>query len=123
MLSLVWSISALILMRRATRLQQARLWQLGAALLAIVVAKLFLVDQSDAGSATRIVAFVGVGLLMVAIGYLAPYPKAPAVAVEDDGDPITPDLNNDGKHDDTQGADNSASPSASGLPTNKADPS
>jgi uncharacterized membrane protein len=47
---------------------------LGAALLGVVVAKLFFVDLSNVGGLERIVSFVGVGLLMLAIGYLAPFP-------------------------------------------------
>ena len=75
MLSLVWSITALVLMRWATRRVARRWWITGAAFLALVVAKLFLVDLDGSGSVGRIVSFVGVGLLMVLIGYLAPYPN------------------------------------------------
>jgi uncharacterized membrane protein len=77
MLSLAWSISALVIMRRAGTLGHGaarKLWMLGALLLGVVVAKLLLVDLSNTGTIARIVSFVGVGLLMVAIGYLAPYP-------------------------------------------------
>ncbi|MES3024270.1 MAG: DUF2339 domain-containing protein [Pseudomonadota bacterium] len=74
MLSLVWSITALILMRRAAAKMLRRDWLIGASLLGLVVGKLFLVDLSNIGSVARIVSFVGVGLLMVLIGYLAPYP-------------------------------------------------
>lgn len=74
MLSLVWSITALVLMRWATRRVARRWWITGAAFLALVVAKLFMVDLDGSGSVGRIVSFVGVGLLMVLIGYLAPYP-------------------------------------------------
>jgi uncharacterized membrane protein len=75
MLSLVWSVTALLLMRQATRKQQRKLWVAGAALLGVVVAKLFLVDLSNVGGVERIVSFLGVGALMVGIGYLAPYPS------------------------------------------------
>ncbi|CAN5401606.1 DUF2339 domain-containing protein [soil metagenome] len=85
MLSLVWSVTALILMRRAVKLVTPRLWMLGAALLGLVVLKLFFVDLSNAGGVERIVSFVGVGLLMVAIGYLAPYPnQGPAKSAAQD---------------------------------------
>ena len=40
----------------------------------VVVAKLFLVDLSGAGTVQRIVSFVGVGILMLVIGYLSPVP-------------------------------------------------
>lgn len=81
MLSLVWSATALILMRRAVRQVSRNQWIVGAVLLALVVVKLFFVDLSNVGGVERIISFVGVGLLMVAIGYLAPYP---AQAKKDD---------------------------------------
>jgi len=75
MLSLVWSASALVLMRFAARRAWRRAWSAGAGLLGIVVAKLFLVDLASHGSMARVVSFVGVGLLMLLVGYLAPFPK------------------------------------------------
>ncbi|RZT06061.1 Uncharacterized membrane protein [Duganella sp. CF402] len=75
MLSLVWSVSALLLMRHAARRTLRPAWIGGAALLALVVAKLFLVDLSNVGGVERIVSFLGVGALMVGIGYLAPFPS------------------------------------------------
>lgn len=80
MLSLVWSVTALLLMRHAARQQRRQQWSMGAALLGLVVVKLFLIDLSNVGGIERIVSFVGVGLLMVLIGYLAPFPKAAAPA-------------------------------------------
>lgn len=74
MLSLVWSITALLLMHFAARRSLRGVWIVGAVLLALVVAKLFLVDLSNVGGVERIVSFLGVGALMVGIGYLAPYP-------------------------------------------------
>jgi uncharacterized membrane protein len=75
MLSLVWSASALVLMRFAARRAWRRAWSTGAGLLGIVVAKLFLVDLASHGSMARVVSFVGVGLLMLLVGYLAPFPR------------------------------------------------
>jgi uncharacterized membrane protein len=75
LLSLVWSVTALLSMRLAARRLSRKLWMLGAALLGIVVAKLFFVDLSNVGGLERIISFVGVGGLMVAIGYLAPLPS------------------------------------------------
>ncbi|MBW3497608.1 DUF2339 domain-containing protein [Janthinobacterium sp. NKUCC08_JDC] len=80
MLSLVWSVTALLLMRHAARQQRRQQWSMGAVLLGLVVVKLFLIDLSNVGGIERIVSFVGVGLLMVLIGYLAPFPKAAAPA-------------------------------------------
>lgn len=76
MLSLVWSASALIIMRHAAQRAMRRTWGAGALLLGIVVCKLFVVDLAGGGSMARIVSFVGAGLLMLLIGYVAPYPKA-----------------------------------------------
>jgi uncharacterized membrane protein len=58
--------------RRALHL----LWLVGAGLLGAVVVKLFMVDLSGQGTIERIVSFVGVGALILVIGYLAPVPPA-----------------------------------------------
>jgi uncharacterized membrane protein len=76
MLSLVWSASALVLMRFAARRTMRRTWWTGAVLLGVVLVKLITVDLANGGSMARVVSFVGVGLLMVLVGYLAPYPKS-----------------------------------------------
>ncbi|HEX8610589.1 MAG TPA: DUF2339 domain-containing protein [Telluria sp.] len=82
MLSLVWSVSALLLMWRAAGHASRKLWVVGAVLLGLVVGKLFLVDLSNVGGVARIVSFVGVGLLMVVIGYIAPFPTQPETPPE-----------------------------------------
>jgi uncharacterized membrane protein len=74
MLSLVWCVSALVMMGYAARRRQSMPWAAGAVLLGVVVLKLFTVDLSNAGGIERIISFIGAGLLMVAIGYLAPWP-------------------------------------------------
>ena len=77
-LSLLWSSLALIVMFVAAR-QRARPWWVGGALLlAAVVVKLLLVDLSDIGTVPRIVSFLGVGVLMLLIGYVAPLPRGDA---------------------------------------------
>ena len=75
MLSLVWTLCAFALMRYAARKLSKPLWMIGAALLGVVVLKLFLIDLSNVGSVARIVSFMGVGGLMLLIGYLAPLPR------------------------------------------------
>jgi uncharacterized membrane protein len=72
--SLFWTLTALGLMLLATRHGQRRLWQAGAALMAVVILKLFTADLANIGGAARIVSFMGVGLLMLVIGYFAPLP-------------------------------------------------
>ena len=73
-LSLFWTSLALVLMFYATRKGWRPVWMTGAALMGVVVGKLFLVDLSHIGGIERIVSFIGVGLLMLLVGYLAPVP-------------------------------------------------
>jgi uncharacterized membrane protein len=73
-LSIFWAVLSLTTMLIATRLISRMVWIAGAALLAIVVVKLFVVDLSSIGTVARIVSFVGVGLLMLVVGYLSPLP-------------------------------------------------
>jgi uncharacterized membrane protein len=72
--SLLWSVIALATMLLAHREHWRAAWVAGAALLGLVVVKLFLVDLGQAGGVERIVSFIGVGLLLLLIGYLAPVP-------------------------------------------------
>lgn len=80
-LSVGWTLLALVLMLRGHLLAHRLRWQAGAALLAVVLVKLFLVDLADAGSLSRIVSFITVGGLTVLIGIKAPMPKS-GVATE-----------------------------------------
>jgi uncharacterized membrane protein len=77
-LSIFWATLALITMLVAARQHRRIVWMAGAGLLTIVIAKLFLIDLSRIGSIERIVSFVGVGVLMLIVGYLSPIPPAEA---------------------------------------------
>ncbi len=77
-LSIFWATLAMVTMLLAARRQRRGMWLVGAALLAIVIAKLFLVDLASIGSIARIISFVGVGVLMLVIGYHSPIPPAEA---------------------------------------------
>jgi len=72
-LSLLWTTTALVLMMAAGRRQSRPLWMLGAALLGVVVLKLFVNDIGTSGT-ERVVSFIGVGVLLMVIGYVAPVP-------------------------------------------------
>jgi uncharacterized membrane protein len=74
--SIFWTVLALTTMLIATRRATRGMWVTGAVLLAVTIAKLFLVDLSHVGTIERIVSFVGVGLLMLVIGYFSPLPPA-----------------------------------------------
>ena len=73
-LSLFWSALALAMMLFATRRGWRSLWLTGGALLAVVVGKLFVIDLASVGSIERIVSFIGVGILLLVIGYFSPVP-------------------------------------------------
>ena len=75
-LTLTWSATALAVMFTATRRGLRPLWMVGAGLLAVVVGKLFLVDLNALSGLSRVVAFLGVGVLLLAIGYLSPLPPS-----------------------------------------------
>jgi uncharacterized membrane protein len=75
-LAILWGTLALILMVTAHRLQRRTLWLVGAGLIGITVAKLFLVDLANSGTVERIVSFLAVGALLMIIGYFAPLPPA-----------------------------------------------
>ena len=76
--SMLWTLLGVGAMVWAHKRVQRVVWQAGAALLALTVIKLLIVDLENSGGGERIVAFIGVGVLMVVVGYFAPMP--PAVA-------------------------------------------
>ena len=73
-LALLWSALALVLMLLGTRRDQRTPWLTGAVLLGAVVLKLLIFDLQGSGTVLRIVSFIGVGVLMLVIGYIAPLP-------------------------------------------------
>ena len=74
-LSLLWTATALVLMLAAGRTTSRPLWMAGAALLGLVVFKLFVNDIGNSGT-ERVVSFIGVGVLLMVIGYVAPVPPS-----------------------------------------------
>lgn len=77
-LSIVWGTAALGAMLLGARKARREIWLSGAALMAVVVAKLFLVDLGNAGTVGRVVSFLGVGVLLLVVGYFAPAPPRAA---------------------------------------------
>ncbi|WP_095108849.1 DUF2339 domain-containing protein [Pseudomonas sp. Irchel 3E20] len=73
-LSIVWTLMALGLMIGGHLRHRREVWLVGAALIALVVAKLFFVELSNRGGLARIVSFIGVGVLLLVVGYFAPLP-------------------------------------------------
>lgn len=72
--SILWTLLALALMVGAHRRAARGVWMGGAALLALTLLKLLLIDLSNRGGGERIVVFIAVGALMLVVGYFAPIP-------------------------------------------------
>lgn len=72
--AIAWTLAALACTVIASRRRLRPLWLVGAAVLGIVVLKLFLVDAADRSGLSRAIAFIGVAVLVLVIGYLAPLP-------------------------------------------------
>ena len=81
-LSIVWGLAALSGMTVGVRLARRIVWAGGAALMGVVVVKLFLFDLSNTGTMGRVVSFLGVGLLLLVVGYFAPVPPSDSARVK-----------------------------------------
>lgn len=73
-LSLFWTLLALAAMLWSARQGHRLPWFCGAGLMGVVIVKLFLIDLSHIGTVPRIVSFLGVGTLMLVLGYYSPLP-------------------------------------------------
>jgi uncharacterized membrane protein len=81
-LTVVWSVLGVVGWVAGSRRGSRALWVGGAVLMAVVLAKLLLVDRTHLGSVLGIVSFIAYGLLCTIIGYLAPAPPRQVVAAE-----------------------------------------
>ncbi|UXU91910.1 DUF2339 domain-containing protein [Burkholderia sp. S-53] len=81
--SVYWTVCALATTIWATRRGLRPLWFVGAALLALTVVKLFLFDLSHVTGIERIVSFIGIGVLLLLIGYFSPLPPKAATHQDD----------------------------------------
>lgn len=81
-LSIYWAILGLGGMIVGARHARRRIWIAGVVLMVLVVLKLFMIDFGNTGTVARIVSFIGVGALLLVVGYFAP---APPRAVARDG--------------------------------------
>ncbi len=73
-ISIIWSITSFCSMTIATKRSMRTVWIVGAVILGAVVLKLFVVDLAGKGTVERIISFVGVGVLMLVIGWFSPVP-------------------------------------------------
>ncbi|MBG3080493.1 DUF2339 domain-containing protein [Proteus mirabilis] len=73
-LAIIWAITAVVTMMMATRKKSRSSWFIGGGLLAVVIAKLFFIDTSLSSGLLRALAFIGVAILILFIGYFSPLP-------------------------------------------------
>ena len=94
-LAISWTVLALLLTNAAVQRESRPMWFFGAAVLAVVVVKLFLVDLSRTDSLVRIAAFFAVGLLGLFIAYKAPLPPKRASTPDEPAAPSPSDTEDD----------------------------
>ena len=73
-LSIYWAILGLGGMVLGARREAREIWMAGALLMVVVVLKLFVVDLGNTGTVARIVSFLGVGVMLLVVGYFSPVP-------------------------------------------------
>ncbi len=73
-LTVVWSVLGVIAWVWGSRRGQRVLWITGAVLMAVVLAKLILIDRQHLGNLLGIASFIAYGLLCTVVGYFAPAP-------------------------------------------------
>ena len=73
--TLLWVSLAFICMLTATKRNLRSLWIFGGCILVLVTLKLVLFDLSHIGTLTRVISFLGAGLVMLIIAYIAPMPE------------------------------------------------
>jgi len=85
-LSIYWGLLGFVGMIWGARSSRRTVWLAGAAFMALVVIKLFLVDLGNTGTVERIVSFIGIGLLLLVVGYFAPAPPRQMENIDIPGD-------------------------------------
>ena len=73
-LSIYWAVLGLGGMIFGTKRANRNVWMAGAGLMVIVVLKLFVIDLGNTGTVARIVSFLGVGVMLLVVGYFSPVP-------------------------------------------------
>ena len=79
-LSVVWTLAGILAMLVGKRRSSRAVWFGGAALMALVLVKLMLIDRQFLNDLSAIVGVLVVGILLVAVGYFAPVPPKVADA-------------------------------------------
>jgi uncharacterized membrane protein len=85
-ISILWTVIGMTAMLFASRRLLRPLWIAGAALVGVVLVKMFFIDLGASGTVERIVSFIVVGSLLVATGYFSPIPPQPLESPPDPGE-------------------------------------
>ena len=85
-LTVAWSLLGVLGWITGSRRGQRTLWLAGAVLMAVVLAKLLLVDRQHLGNLLGIASFIAYGLLCTVVGYIAPAPPRAQVGLALDGE-------------------------------------
>jgi uncharacterized membrane protein len=85
--SVLWASSGLVIVASGSSRKARDVWMLGAASLAALVVKMFVVDLASLTLPTKVGTFMVVGMLFIALGYFCPLPESasrarPAMPVE-----------------------------------------
>jgi hypothetical protein len=83
-LSIYWGVLGFSGMIFGARAKRRVIWMTGAGFMVLVVIKLFLVDLGNSGTVERIISFIGIGTLLILVGYFAPVPPKEAAAAAAD---------------------------------------
>ena len=81
-ISILWTVIGMATMLITSRRSIRKAWIAGAVLVTVVLIKMFFVDLGASGTVERIVSFLVVGGLLVAMGYFSPIPKKPEASEE-----------------------------------------
>jgi len=84
-ISILWTLIGMAAMLFASRRAIRILWIVGAALVGVVLVKMFFIDLGASGTVERIVSFLVVGSLLVATGYFSPIPDRESESESDGG--------------------------------------
>ena len=82
-LSIYWGLLGFTGMILGAQKSHRPVWLAGAGFMALVVIKLFVIDLGNTGTVERIISFIGIGILLLVVGYFAPAP--PRVTSGDTG--------------------------------------
>jgi uncharacterized membrane protein len=86
-ISILWTIIGMGAMLFASRRLIRPVWITGAALVGVVLFKMFFIDLGASGTVERIVSFLVVGSLLVATGYFSPIPPRRHEPSQSPGEP------------------------------------